>query len=797
LWALLAVLLSCGNALAGNLNVVGFVRNGQTGEPIAFANVSIRGTTLGTRTDMQGRFKLANRQNRDTITVTAVGFRPYELLLAAAGKAPLEVLMAEERYTLGEVVIRPGENPAHPIVRNAIRLRQRNNPERIQRYGCTTYTKLAVFLDTPPKGDSARAKGATAKPQLPIFFSEKVANNTVDRTTGLQQAEVVAKQQSGLGILDDLQVDGYATAMSTEVSFYQNKIDLFGKLFPNPIGDNAFAYYKYRLKDSTEVDDRMVYTIEFTPKHKKDLAFRGTMQVEGQGWSLSRIETELPREANINFLNAFEVKYDYQRVADTLTFFRQNSLRAKLYYRKAEAGSRATTLTVSKTTAYSNIRLGAAADTTPRRPASSLAQLRPATLSREEQRMSSAIDSLNQLWWMRAADKLSTAAITGYVPVGKIDMGPYPEYVRHNKEEGLRLTLAARTGEAFHPRYSVAAKVGYGFKDEGWKYGGGFTYKPPLERRTLLGVEADRDMATIGSNGNLRFIRENANAPEDDNLITALTARRPNDRLSMRYSYAAFAEHELRRGIVARLRVEHQRVQSGLYIPFAQQGTPVPEIAGTSVSLEGRFSFDEKTIDKFIRRYYLGSRYPIVNTALTAGEYSVLGSRRGYLKAHLTLKHHLAVGLGKLEYVLEAGALLGSVPFPLLEVLRGNETYGLTRYRFNTLNNLQLASDRFASLFAEYHLNGRFVNRIPLVRALNLREVLSAKVLVGALSDRHRRVMDFPTVLGGVREPLVEVGGGFENILRFFRIEGVYRLSPQQLPQAPRFCVKARFQVEF
>jgi len=797
---LFALIVGCITVRAEVLNVVGFVKNEQTGEPIAFANVYFKGTSLGTRTDMMGRFEIMNRSKMDTLSITAVGFKTQEIAIAKIRKAPLEVLMPEESYTLGEVVIRPNENPAHRIIRNAIGTRGRNNPEKIARYSCTTYTKFAVFLDNTSKNDSTLSSRMLHKqlkdPKLPIFFSEKLANNHIDQEKGIEKMDIIAKQQSGLGILDDIQIDGYSTAMNTEINFYQNKIALFGKVFPNPIGDNAFTYYKFKLKDSTFTGDQMQYTIDFKPRHKKDLAFRGTMLVLGDSWNIASIETELPKEANINFLNSFEVKYEYQRVNDTLTFFKKNDIRAKLYYRKAEKTAGITTLSVNKTTLYHNIAIGT--DSTTNIPSSSsMAGLRPVMLTPDELKMNHSIDSLNRLWWMKGIDKLSTAALTGYFPLGQIDFGPYASYVRHNKVEGLRFTMAARTGESFHPNYSIAGKLGYGNKDAAWKYGAGFTFKPNLERRLLMGIEFDRDMTIIGSNGNLRFIRENSNAPEDENIITSLTCQRPNDKLSIRDIYSVWAEQELRRGITSRLRVEHQQVQSGLFVPFTQKGIPVPNISGYTVSLEGRFSFDEKTLDKFIRRYYLGSKYPIVNVALTLGNYSVLDKHRYYAKAYLSLKHSVVVGLGRISYVVEGGIIQGKVPFPLLEVHRGNETYGLTRYRFNTMNNLQLASDRFASLFAEYHLNGQFVNRIPLIRALNLREVFSAKVLVGSLAEKHRRIMDFPTILNGMEKPLVEVGAGFENILRFFRIEGVYRLSSQTLEQSPRFCVKARFQVEF
>lgn len=185
---LLTIIVGCVNVRAEVLNVVGFVKNEQTGEPIAFANVYFKGTTLGTRTDVLGKFEIMNRSKMDTLSITAVGFKTQEIAVSKIRKSPIEVLMPEENYTLGEVVIRPNENPAHRIIRNAIGTRGRNNPEKIARYSCTTYTKFAVFLDNTSKNDSTLSSRMLHKqlkdPKLPIFSPKSWPTTTSIRKKG-------------------------------------------------------------------------------------------------------------------------------------------------------------------------------------------------------------------------------------------------------------------------------------------------------------------------------------------------------------------------------------------------------------------------------------------------------------------------------------------------------------------------------------------------------------------------------------------------------------------------------------
>jgi hypothetical protein len=44
-------------------------------------------------------------------------------------------------------------------------------------------------------------------------------------------------------------------------------------------------------------------------------------------------------------------------------------------------------------------------------------------------------------------------------------------------------------------------------------------------------------------------------------------------------------------------------------------------------------------------------------------------------------------------------------------------------------------------------------------------------------------------------QPYVEVGAGLENIIRMFRIEAIWRLTPHSKIGAPEFGVRAKFEL--
>ena len=59
-------------AVAQNLSVSGLVQDGTTGEGVIGANVVVKGTTNGTITDLDGKFKLQAKQG-DIIVISFIG----------------------------------------------------------------------------------------------------------------------------------------------------------------------------------------------------------------------------------------------------------------------------------------------------------------------------------------------------------------------------------------------------------------------------------------------------------------------------------------------------------------------------------------------------------------------------------------------------------------------------------------------------------------------------------------------------------------------------------------------------
>ncbi len=88
------------------------------------------------------------------------------------------------------------------------------------------------------------------------------------------------------------------------------------------------------------------------------------------------------------------------------------------------------------------------------------------------------------------------------------------------------------------------------------------------------------------------------------------------------------------------------------------------------------------------------------------------------------------------------------------------------------------------------------MSRIPLIRELNIRAVFTAKYLYGFVSDKHEEVLEFPWEMKIPGNHYLELGFGFENIMKILRIEMVWRPVPVSFAGMPNFGVLARLQLE-
>jgi hypothetical protein len=159
--------------------------------------------------------------------------------------------------------------------------------------------------------------------------------------------------------------------------------------------------------------------------------------------------------------------------------------------------------------------------------------------------------------------------------------------------------------------------------------------------------------------------------------------------------------------------------------------------------------------------------------------------------------------------VWEAGKIFGKVPYPLLNIPQANQTYSYQIESYNMMNFLEFVSDRYTSLLIDHSFNGFFFNKFFLTKHLNLKEVLTCKILYGGLSKENdptqqSDLFQLPVEKNGIpitytigKTPYIEGSVGIGNIFKFFRIDLVKRFTYLNNPNVSSLGLRMRFKFDF
>jgi hypothetical protein len=264
-----------------------------------------------------------------------------------------------------------------------------------------------------------------------------------------------------------------------------------------------------------------------------------------------------------------------------------------------------------------------------------------------------------------------------------------------------------------------------------------------------------------------------------------------------------YFEKEWVQGFSNTISFRHQTIYPTNYVPFVSVLSPGDTISASSltsseITLLTHFAYREKFLLGKFERVSLGTRAPSLDLELTYGFRGFMGSSHDYFKVQLQVSDKLELNpAGNMKIRITAGRIFGNLPYPLLKLHEGNETYAYDPEAFNMMNYYEFVSDKYVSVFAEHHFQGFFLNKIPLLRRLHLREVVSGSFLAGGLDPVNRSVMEFPAGLHELKEPYYEAGAGLENIFRFLRIDVMWRFSYLNHPDVQKIGVRATMQFNF
>lgn len=791
--------------------VRGNVIDAATREPVAYATIALKGTHTGTISSDEGHFFISTSTPGDTLVVAFVGYETVELAIKPGHFQEVTVELHEATRSLGEVVVYRDEGPVLRLLDSVIAHKDEHNPDLRTSYSSRVYNKLQIDVNNVDTGlfDKGPMKqlrflkqhldtnAATGKNFIPVFVSESLSKLYYQSSPQSRREEILNTQMSGI---ENEEYAQFAGTFYQDFNIYNNYISVFNQGLVSPIHSRGRMYYEYFLVDSADVDGQKRYRVSFRPRRRYEPTFRGYMWIADGSYAVIEAQYELARDANLNFVNYVMGDEEYQLV-DGRTWFP----RRKHFFVDLNLTDQTFGLFGHKTTLYDSVKLGATIPPRLLRGNEEVVvaegaheagekywdSIRPVPLSGSETSVFAMVDSVKQLPLYRGARRVWLMLLERYFPLRYVDIGPWQRIYTYNEVEGHRFTFGLRTNADITRHVQVWGYAGYGTRDAQWKWKGGALWVIKRRPWHTLRLEAGHEVEVLG---------QGKKSIEEDNLLSALLRERRNNKLTMVDRGEISYFHEWITGLSTEFTASHSRVYPTAYVPFVRtDGSRAPSLNDTRLEVEFRWKYRERFITNSFYRQSAGSKYPEISVNVAGALRGVLRSDFSYLRLSARVRQKVMLNpIGYSWILMEGGYLFGRVPYPLLRLHEGNGTYALSRFHFNMLDHYEFASDRWAELLWEHHFMGLLFNHIPWVRRLNLREVVTAKVMVGDAKRANLHLFTPPEGLGPIgRVPYVELSAGLENILHILRVDAVWRVTHPQVNRRHQFTVRVGVAIQF
>lgn len=800
------ILVLLGNiGFAQSTRVKGKVTDAKTGEVLPLVNVFFKGTTVGMTTDFGGEYYLETREEVTELQASFVGYYPQTVKINPKAFNTVNFQLEPQTIDLDEVKVRPGENPAHAILKKVRKNKSKNSPDRFPEYYCRTYTKMELDLTNIKPGfknkklqknfgfifENMDTSVITGKPYLPVMISEASADYYFRKSPALSREIVKASRISG--IEEDYTLAQFTGHLHVNVNLYDNYIDIFEVRFASPLSEHGLLYYKYYLVDSLMIGGRKTYKIRFHPKAFSTPVLDGEVNIDSTSWALQSAHVKMMKGLNVNWIRHLVLDNENQLIGDSVWFPKQDKIFADFSLVMSDS-SKVASFLGHRQVDYSNVDLNPVipkevlkmdndviiSSDVLKNDDSYWDTLRPYELSGKEKKIYGMVDSIKNVPLYQNIYSIVTMVLGGYYDTHYVELGPYYKLLSFNKQEGARFQLGARTTTDFSKKVRFFGYGAYGTKDRRFKGAGGFDYAFNDLPTSKLTVSFKHDVVQLGAG---------INAFTEGNILSSIFSRGDNDRLSMVNQLDMNFEKEWQQGITNTLGVQVRDIFSNSFVPFTKPGGgDMPSIQSTILRLNTRLSRNEIVIRKPFDKYSMGSDFPILGLDLAMGIRGIFKNDYEFYRVVGSINYDFPVSpFGKSYMVLTGGKIFGKVPYPLLKLHEGNATYFYDPYAFSCMNYYEFASDQWLAFFWEHHFKGFFLGKIPLMKKLKWREVFIFKGLIGTLSDKNngslpdtKALLLFPEGMSSVSKPYFEAGVGIENIFRLFRIDAIWRLTHRE-----------------
>ena len=815
------------------------------GFAVPYASVQYRGHRIAVSSDGEGRFSIEKHEGW-MLTVSALSYKTQTVKVDANTNF-LEVKLKDDSRRLSEVVVKSKrgkykrkDNPAVELMRRVIAAKKKTDLANHPYYQYDKYQKITLALNDLSKEqlegkffskrqyllDQVEKSPYNGKLTLPVSVDETVSQHIYRKDPKSEKDIIKGQQTNGIGqviqtgeILSTTMKDVF-----TDVDIYDDYVRLLQYPFPSPIGRTAISFYHYYIEDTVYVERDLCYHLQFIPANSQDFGFRGELYVTADSTlHVKKCNLYMPHNSDVNWVKDMKIEQEFTRLANGEWVLSKDDMVAEIHTNKVLQDLlvvRNTRLTdysfdeLPKVLFKGKAKVRHDIDAMNRDEAY-WNKYRQVDLTKSESSMDSFIHRMENskgFKWIILGVK---ALMENYVEIGsgpggkksKFDLGPINTYLSKNYVDGIRLRLAGRTMAALNPHFFWNGYAAYGTKSNDWYTGHVFTYSLNKKKNSPfefpmrnITFEVSRDIMSP-SDDNLEHNKDNI-------FMTFRAATQDEMFLYHRQRLAFTYETDWGLRFNTGIRWQSNRTAGNLHY-FTLDGNEVKKIRMTDINVGINYNPGVTYVNTKQQRLPINLDSPEIGISHTMGFKGFMG---GQYHSNITkvsiYKRQWLGSFGYLDFHAVGQAQWNKVPFPMLILPPVNLSYFESEASVSLMRDWEFLNDRqvFASL--SWDMNGKLLNRIPLIKKLKWREYFAVKGVWGNLTDKNNPYLEknqgdtelfkFPSKSHVMNNtPYWECVAGVHNIFKFFAVEYVRRLTYLNNENISKWGIRFGFSMTF
>jgi hypothetical protein len=771
----------------------GIVRDKKTHQPLEAANVRFKGSLAAVLTDSTGYYKLSTILRPRAVVASYLGYEAAEMPIIPGKKNEIDIELKGQNVNLKEIVIKPPkrkkkreiDTTALYIYHHVVDNKEFNRATAIDSYYYKEYTKMAwsvlnptkrflqarffkpyrFFFEKPDTNQEGRVF-------IPLFLEEDYLETYYRKKPQHLVNVIHYKHISGLRGSLYVKLIGYHFQVSDA---YENVHVVFQKSFLSPFSPEAYGVYNFHVLDTAKINGRTSYKINFIsyrPNEKANLDYvfdlleeQNFEQVDSVHWMMTSENQVL--QANLTKQPA-KLAFQVVKTTKRKDISTHTAIPEKVLLAKDD---------IVDPDAY-------------KKKLSYIDSVRFDTLTASEKLVYHHFDTVRHIPAYIGLSEFATFLTTANLKAGPVDFGRLYRIVSRNNVEGWRFRMGVYTNPSLSDKLFLGAYGAYGTTDRRWKYS--------FNARTLLPSKYDRwhaieaefksDMVILG--------QENPLLTYDN--ITTLITNLTLDKVMRTQEFNLYYERDWIKGLSSNITFTDRRFFTvpGIFnftVPDGSEQITLPGFNVTELTADLRYCKTDYYYEYYTYRQALQTKTPSITLTYTLGlKNDLFGGDYTYHKIQAKFQYRWQLPVGYSKIMVRAGYILGNAPYPVSFISSSN--LGILRddLSFQSTAPFEFATDKFVMVWWEHYFEGFFLNRIPYVNKLHMREFVQVKALYGDYSAANAELMTVPAGITspGPTLPYVEVGCGVENILNLFQVGFFWRVTYRNTPDVPNFSVK-------